>query len=393
MDSLKRAFGLTVMLVACSAVADDAAMIAELQEKLRNGPVSSLLFFSQEERRVTFKSIDQLYPTRKIKAGAVASPLGERPTDLAAVTYELDDVQYTMADFLQMPYNKGLLVVQDGDVLFERYAPGNDRSTPWMSFSVAKSVTSMLIGAAIRDGYIASVDEPVANYLPRLRGTPYEASTIRNVLQMASGVAWNEDYNDPDSDVAKAGAANGLPLVNYLSQLPRQADPGEVFNYSTGETNLVGEILRAAIGNNASTYLTHKIWQPFGMESDATWMTSGVGGVETGGCCINATLRDYARIGLFAMSGGVLADGTRVLPENWMAESIAPSKGYEGYGYLWWPDGDGAYSARGIFQQQIYINPAQRLVIAVHSNAPSAVGSEYGRHLGQLLPAIVRQLD
>ena len=99
-------------------------------------------------------------------------------------------------------------LVQDGDVLFERYAPGNDRSTPWMSFSVAKSVTSMLIGAAIRDGYIVSVDEPVANYLPRLRGTPYEASTIRNVLQMASGVAWNEDYNDPDSDVAKAGAAN-----------------------------------------------------------------------------------------------------------------------------------------------------------------------------------------
>ena len=155
---------------------------------------------------------------------------------------------------------------------------------------------------------------------------------------------------------------------------------------------MVGEILRAAIGNNASTYLTYKIWQPYGMESDASWMTNVPGGVETGGCCINATLRDYARIGLFAMSGGVLADGTAVLPDGWMMDSITPSKGYVGYGYLWWPHGDGAYSARGIFQQQIYINPAQDLVIAVHGNAPTAVGSEYSQHLSQVIPAIARQL-
>ena len=98
----------------------------------------------------------------------------------------------------------------------------------------------------------------------------------------------------------------------------------------------MGEILRSAIGNNASTYLSHKIWQPFGMENDASWMTGSVGGGETGGCCINATLRDYARLGLFAMSGGELEDGTRVLPDNWMAESVIPSKGLEAYGYLWW---------------------------------------------------------
>ena len=375
-----------------ASVAAETALLADLQKKMQNSPASSVLFFTEAERRVAFKSSDLLYPTREIKAGSAVYPLGERPTDILTMDYELNNRKYTLNDFFKMPYSMGFLVVQDGNVLFEYYAPGNDRNTRWISFSVAKSVTSMLIGAAIKDGYIASVDEPASNYLPRLRGTPYETVTIENILQMSSGIGWNEDYEDPHSDVARAGSANGLELVDYLSQLPRQAKPGEVFNYNTGETNLVGEILRAAIGNNASTYLTYKIWQPYGMESDASWMTNVPGGVETGGCCINATLRDYARIGLFAMSGGVLADGTAVLPDGWMMDSITPSKGYVGYGYLWWPHGDGAYSARGIFQQQIYINPAQDLVIAVHGNAPTAVGSEYSQHLSQVIPAIARQL-
>ena len=129
------------------------------------------------------------------------------------------------------------------------------------------------------------------------------------------------------------------------------------------------------------------------MESDASWMLGSVAGGETGGCCINATLRDYARIGLFAMDDGVLPDGTRVLPEGWMAESIAPSKGYEGYGYLWWPRGDGNYSARGIFGQQITVAPDAGLVIALHSNAPTAVGSEYHEHVEAAVAALIEHLS
>ena len=158
------------------------------------------------------------------------------------------------------------------------------------------------------------------------------------------------------------------------------AEPGAVFNYNTGETNLVGEILRAAIGNNASTYLTHKIWQPYGMESDANWLLGGIGGGETGGCCISATLRDYARIGLFAMNGGLLADGTRVLPRDWMTASTSPSKGAAYYGYLWWLN-QNEYAARGIFGQQIFVDPKSRVVIAAHSNAVTAVNSDYHKHL------------
>ena len=228
----------------------------------------------------------------------------------------------------------------------------------------------------------------MANYLPRLRGTGYERATIRNVLQMSSGLAWDEDYGDPESDVARAGAANGIDLVRYLGALTIEHPPGEVFNYNTGETNLVGEILRAAIGNNASTYLEHKIWRPFGMEFDAYWTTGEVGGGELGGCCLNMALRDYARIGLFALAGGVLPDGTQVLPTGWMAESTAPSKGYAGYGYLWWLEDDGSYSAQGIFGQAIDIDPVSKTVIAVHRSAETASGSAYDRHQRAALAAV-----
>ncbi len=265
----------------------------------------------------------------------------------------------------------GLLVIKDGRIVYERYGLGNDETTRWVSFSVAKSVVSMLFGAAVKDGYIKSVDESVTDYLPRLKGSSYDQSTIRNLLQMASGVVWNEDYADPESDVATA-TYQTLNLYEYLRHKPRNAKPGERFNYNTAETNLAGTLLRSAIGNNLSTYLTDKIWKPFGMEADAYWQLTESGGGEFGGCCINATLRDYGRLGLFALANGRLADGTEVLPASWMAESIAPSKGYNGYGYFWWLTAAGAYQAMGIFGQGIYIDPARNVVIALHSARTSA---------------------
>lgn len=359
----------------------------------RGDAAGSLLRMGQDERRVVFEHIDLLYPTRTVQAGGTPYPLIDSPLELSELPYEVDGVRYTLADFLAHPSTIGLIAVKDGRVHFEHYAEGNDRDSRWISFSVTKSVTSMLIGAALADGFIGSVDEPVAYYLPRLRGTPYEDATIRDVLSMASGVAWNEDYSDPDADVSRAGAANGVELVRYLAALPEAHPPGEVFNYNTGETNLVGEILRSAIGNNAATYLTHKIWQPFGMEADATWLVSGPGEGETGGCCISATLRDYARIGLFALHDGVLDDGTRILPEGWMEESTRPSEGNPGYGYLWWLTGEGPYRAAGVFGQAIYIDPEHGIVIAAHSNAPTATGSEHRRHLGAVMDALASRLS
>ncbi len=349
---------------------------------------TGVLFLSQQERRVAFGNMASLSPSRLIEAGATVYPLAETPRELHHLAYTVDGANQRLADYLADPAHMGLIVVQDDNILLEEYADGHGQDSVWVSFSVTKSVTSLLIGAAIKDGFIESVDQPVVDYLPRLRGTAYADASIRNVLNMASGVRWNEDYADPASDVARAGAANGMGLARYLAELPNEHAPGTIFNYNTGETNLVGEILRAAIGNNAATYLVHKIWQPFGMESDAWWVLGRSGGGELGGCCISASLRDYARLGLFAMRGGSLPDGTGVLPENWIDDSTRPSQGNPGYGFLWWLFDDGSYAARGIFGQLIRVFPEHNLVIAAHGNAEAAVGTHFHAHQQAAVEAI-----
>ncbi|MDK1025473.1 MAG: serine hydrolase domain-containing protein, partial [Gammaproteobacteria bacterium] len=239
--------------------------------------------------------------------------------------------------------------------------------------------------------FIKSLDDKVTDYVPLLKGTSYSDVTVRNVLQMASGTEWNEDYDDPESDV-NTMPAGVLNLLQVLGSKPNVAEPGDKFNYNTAETNLAGIIVRAAIGNNLATYLSHKIWVPFGMESDAVWLLHGPGQGELGGCCINATLRDYGRLGLFAMQQGVLADGTRILPDGWMKESTTPSKGTDFYGYLWWLGKD-AYAARGIFGQLIYVNPDQNLVIATHSAWDKAGSRAYYTHRGAFINAVVTYLE
>lgn len=351
----------------------------------------SPLFLPDAERRIVFGETAYFAPTRPLLAGDAVYPLVAKPVELGDVKYTVGGESFHLRDFLQREPLMGLIVIKDDNILLEHYAGDHGPERLWISFSVTKSVNSMLIGAAIEDGYIRSVDDRVGDYLPRLRDSEYADVTIENILHMASGVEWDEDYTDPESDVSKAGALNGVALTDHLAGLGRAHPPGEVFNYNTGEANLVGEVLRAAIGNNASTYLTHKIWQPFGMEFDATWLIDRPGGVETGGCCISATLRDYARLGIFAMHDGVLPSGERVLPEGWMAASTQPSEGYEGYGYQWWLNGDGSFNASGIFGQKIYVNPDKKLVIAAHSNAPTATGSDYAAHLASVLEAIDQQ--
>ncbi|MXY90677.1 MAG: serine hydrolase [Gammaproteobacteria bacterium] len=377
-----------LILVWAPAQAAEPADGEVLARLAASGEQTELLFWSQEDRRVGFRNMPSLGPVRLIENGDSPFPLDSAPVDLGGVSYEVEGESFRLGDYLADPAHMGLIVVRGSEILFEDYSGGNSEESVWISFSVAKSVTSMLVGAAIRDGFIKSVDEPVVNYLPRLRGSGYGQASIRNVLNMASGVRWNEDYADPASDVANAGAANGVALASYLSTLAVEAGPGEVFNYNTGETNLVGEILRAAIGNNAATYLTHKIWRPFGMEYDAWWSLDEAGGGELGGCCISATLRDYARLGLFAMGGGRLRDGTPVLPDNWMADSTRPSEGYGGYGYLWWLFGDQGYAAFGIFGQLIRIFPDDDLVIAAHGNAEAAVDTEFHAHQDAAVQAI-----
>ena len=355
---------------------------------LPSGETSSL-FWTQEERIVGFRNFDTIYDTRPIDTGTEALALVDDPQDFTEVTYEVEGTSHTLEDYLETFFVAGILVAKGERILLERYRLGHSETSRWVSYSIAKSVTSLLIGAAISDGYIESLDEPVTDYLPRLKGGAYEGTTIRNLLHMASGVAWNESYTDPNSDVARAGGANGIALFDYLGNLSAATEPGIRFNYNTGETNLVGALLRAAIGNNASSYLAAKVWRPF-MEHPASWSISAGG--ELGGCCIHATLRDYARLGRFALRGGVLPDGTPTLPDGWILESTTGSKGNPGYGYLWWLWDAGAYAAIGIFGQLIWIDPRQDVVIVTHSAAPAATSGVQSTHRGALIEALYRHV-
>lgn len=324
----------------------------------------------------TFRNIDRLFPTRVIARGPNVTPLPAAGAPLSAVTCTWHDTTYTLDEYIQRNRVSGLLVLQDGAIALERYALGATSNTRSMSMSIAKSITSTLVGLAMRDGMIRSLDDSVTRYVPSLRGSAYDGVTIRHVLTMGSGVRWNETYTDSSSDrrrllEAQIAQTPGQAMA-LMAALPRAAPAGSRFNYSTGETQVVSEVVRGATGMSASRYLSEKLWQPLGMDHSATWWLDSPDGHEIGGSGIMATLRDYARFGDFIRRDGTIGD-RRLLPEGWVTDaSSAQMYGgiREAYGYMWWPVDapagnilHGAFSAQGIFGQYLHINRAARVVI------------------------------
>ncbi|WP_353229257.1 serine hydrolase [Novosphingobium sp.] len=275
--------------------------------------------------------------------------------------------------FMASQHAAGLVIVQDGKVRLERYGLGFGPTGRWTSFSVAKSFTSTLVGAAIADGAIHSLEDMVSQYIPDLRGSAYDAVSIRQLLTMTSGVRWNEDYEDPQSDVSRFNPSVPDPgvdaTVSYMRKLPRAHPAGTVWHYSTGETNLIGVLVSQAVHKPLSQYLSEKIWQPAGMEGGATWLL-GKTGHEIAGCCLQARTRDFASMGLLVLANGVV-DGKAIVPADWFAQATVKQQDIgepgHGYGYQWWTFDDGSVAARGIFGQSIFIDRKRHLVIA--SNA------------------------
>ncbi|HSX55223.1 MAG TPA: serine hydrolase domain-containing protein [Sphingomonas sp.] len=325
---------------------------------------AAVLFWSQEERLRNFPAMERVFPGNTVRAGGKVKPLPDgEPLPIA--TAEVDA-------FMAAQNVAGLLVLQDGKIRLERYALGYSREGRWTSFSVAKSVTSTLVGAAIKDGYIKSIDDPVTRYIPDLAGAGYDGVTVRQILTMTSGVRWNEDYTDPNSDVARMFAeavpAGADPTVFYMRKLPRESDPGVKFVYKTGETNLIGVLVRRATGKSLSAYLEEKIWKPYGMERDAFWMTDQTG-AEVSGCCLSVSLRDYGRIGQMALEGG-----KGIVPDGWFADATKAQVSFPGggYGYQWWVPTGGIFAAQGIFGQVILVDPANRMVMVTSAAWPKA---------------------
>jgi CubicO group peptidase (beta-lactamase class C family) len=333
---------------------------------------------SIQQRDAAFRALDRIpfiAKSRIIPAGKNIYPLPNgAPLDVDT------DIDAYMKD----QRTAGLVVIQNGKIRLEKYGLDFSDEGRWTSFSVAKSITSTLVGAAIKDGYIKSINDKVSDYIPDLKGSVYDNVTIRHLLTMTSGVKWNEDYADPKSDVALFDAHKADPgvdaTVSYMRKLKREAPPGAAWVYKTGETNLVGVLVSSATKKNLSDYLSEKIWRPFGMEQDASWLL-GSTGHEISGCCIQASTRDFGRFGVFMLGGGI-ANGKPVLPESWLAAATTKQvdtapPGY-GYGYQWWTMDDGTYTAKGIFGQGIFVDPKRNLVIASNSNWPQATDRQGG---------------
>jgi CubicO group peptidase (beta-lactamase class C family) len=344
---------------------------------------ASILTWSFDQQKTGYRSMEKLAAHKVVKRGPTVFPLpAGQPID---PTFEIAGTRHTVASYMDAYRASGVLVIKDGKVILERYGLGRGPEDRWTSFSVAKSVTSTLVGAAVRDGHIKSLDDPVSRYVPEMKGSAYDDVTVRQLITMTSGVKWNEDYQDLDSDVAKVGLSilePGVnPVVSYMRRLPRARPPGSRFSYSTGETDLAGILVSKAVGKPLSQYLSEKIWAPFGMEQDAIWVED-VAGHERGGCCMSMTLRDYGRFGLFMLGGGQ-AGGVQVLPEGWVKDAtrshvaVDPARPEAGgYGYFWWVNPWGSYEAVGIFGQSITTYPDEDLVIVINSAWPDADAKE-----------------
>jgi hypothetical protein len=337
----------------------------------------------------TFRNIDRLFPVRVVKHGPHVLALPPAAKRLPRFEFTSGGKSYDLIDYMALNRVTALLALKDGKIAYEDYEMGNNERTRWMSMSMVKSITSSLMGAAIQQGYIHGIDDPVTQYVAKLKGSAYDGVSIRYLLQMASGVQWDETYTNPASDrrrmlEAQIAQRPGA-ILDLMSKLPRAGAPGTIWNYSTGETFVAGAVVRAAVGRPLAQYLSERIWTKAGMEADATWWLESPDGLEIGGSGLSATLRDYGRFGLFLMNDGVVA-GERILPEGWIREA-GSSKTIGGkvvdYGYMIWPFSaapgsvnQGAFQALGIYGQHIYVNPRERVVIVVWGAQPKPTDKE-----------------
>jgi CubicO group peptidase (beta-lactamase class C family) len=336
-----------------------------------------VLFWTDEQRSQRFREMEQWFAGHEVPAAESQRALPKGAPLSPALQTEISAL-------MQSSKTAGVMVLVDGKVVHEEYGLGLGPKDRWTSFSVAKSFTSTLLGAAVKDGFIASLDDPVTKYIPGLKGSAYEGVTVRQLATMTSGVKWDENYTDPNSDVAQMNRFvveyGAEAIVAQMKALPREAEPGVKWVYKTGETNLIGVLVENAVGQPLAEYAKGKIVDPAGFEGPLFWMVDPRGG-NIGGCCLSITLGDYARIGLFALEGG-----KGVVPEGWFAEATDSAVDFGtsgfGYGYQWWTYPQGTFGAQGIFGQGITLFPDKGVVVAYVGNWATASG---GPERGQFL--------
>ena len=309
-------------------------------------------------------------------------------------TYSLDGEEHNLIEGLEYFSTDGLIILHKDKILYENYWNGNDRNSKHISWSVAKSFLSALIGIAIDEGLIDSIEDPATKYLPDFKDTGYEGIKIKNILQMSSGVGFNEDYADPNSDINKFGraAARGTPFRDFAKTLKNEKEQGTFNHYVSIDTQVLGMILESVSNMPLREYLSKKIWSKIGMESDAYYITDKTGvDMALGG--LNATLRDYSKFGYLYLNNGSWFD-EQIVPKEWVKASHTPdadhlmpnagelSSSEWGYGYQWWVPGDPItdFTAHGVYNQFIYVDPESGIVIAkTSSNHRFRAEKEYSK--------------
>ena len=328
-----------------------------------------------------FLNMDKIFPTREIKASKNPRPL-KRNIKTLPETFFFEGEEKNLQEYLDYFWSDGMIVLHKNEMVYENYWLGNNENKRHISWSVAKSFISALVGIAYEEGLIDSLDDPVTKYLDDFKETGYDDVTIKDILQMSSGVLFNEDYADYDSDINRFGraVATGTSMRDFSKTLTREREPGTYMHYVSINTQVLGFLLQEVTNKSISQYLYNKIWNPLGMEDSAYFILDDVKDeFALGG--LNATLRDYAKFGLLYLQNGRWNDN-QIISKQWIEDShstdgihLVPgeretSSNPWGYGYQWWVPGfpDTDYTASGVYNQYIYIDPLSEIVIAKTSS-------------------------
>ena len=368
-----------LLLFLVVVIAAGGGMAIYFAEEIRRLEAVVTLF--NEDRILTnFRGMDDIFESKVVHRGDTPSEFDRGDTTLPE-TFEYEGETINVAEFLKATDTTALAIYHDGELVHETYYLGNDETTTWISWSVAKSVVSALIGIAIEDGHIGDVMDPVTKYVPFLNGSGYEGVPIKHVLQMSSGVKFDETYADFNSDINRMGRALALntPLDEFIATLVNEKPSGTFNHYVSMDTQVLAMVLREATGKSLAENTEERIWKPLGMESDAYWIVDGAG-MELAFGGLNAVLRDYLRFGVLYLNEGNWK-GIQIVPRDWVRASVTPdaphlqpgenpnSNWVLGYGYQWWiprePEGD--FMAVGVYGQFIYVHPTHKVVIAKNS--------------------------
>ncbi len=347
----------------------------------------AMKMFSGKEQVERFRAIEKYFPTREVMSSSNPFIIPTANSIDLPKTYTFNDKSHITEDLIKQTDITGLMVIKNDSILFEKYYQENKATDHTIGWSVTKSFVSALIGIAIDEGHINTIQDSVHQYLPELKGSAYENITIKNLLQMSSGVSWNEDYSDRDSDINRFGRtlALGRSFESFVKTLKYDKPQGTFNRYNSSDTQVLGMIISRATGTTVSDYLEKKLWQPLGMERKGLWVIDNQGN-EFAAAGLSASLTDYAKFGLLFLHHGEL-NGKRLVSKDWILKSTRPdaphliagsnpnSSNNLGYGYQWWVfEGDeGEYAAMGIYNQLIYINPKRNIVIV-----KSAANNMYG---------------